>query len=51
MAIPREVRVRYGLELDWQMPSLIPKQAWARWLVYELIYACPGSRNATTFNL
>ena len=51
MATLREVPVRYDLERDLQMPSLIPRQAWARRLVYELIYAWPGGRRATTFNV
>lgn len=33
------------------MPSLIPKSPWARRLAYELVYAWPGSRHATTFNV
>lgn len=33
------------------MPSLIPQSSWARRLVYELVYAWPGSRHATTFNV
>lgn len=33
------------------MPSLIPRSPWARRLVYELVYAWPGSRHATTFNV
>lgn len=32
------------------MPSLIPRSVWARRLVYELVYAWPGSGHATTFN-
>lgn len=33
------------------MPSLIPKSPWARRLVYELVYAWPAGRRATTFNV
>lgn len=33
------------------MPSLIPQTPWARRLVYELVYAWPGSRHLTTFNV
>ncbi len=33
------------------MPSLIPDRPWARRLVYELIYAWPGSRRTAAFNV
>jgi SAM-dependent methyltransferase len=33
------------------LASLIPESPWARRLVYELVYAWPGSRHATTFNV
>lgn len=33
------------------MPSLIPHNAWARRLIYELIYAWPGSWATSTFNV
>ena len=33
------------------MPSLIPHSTWARRLVYELVYAWPGSGHASTFNV
>ncbi len=33
------------------MPSLIPQSAWARRLVYEMIYAWPGSWGGSTFNV
>lgn len=33
------------------MSSLIPQSAWARRLVYELIYAWPGTWSGTTFNV
>lgn len=38
----------------WQglfLSSFIPQGAWARRLAYELVYAWPGSRHATTFNI
>lgn len=33
------------------MSSFIPQGTWARRLAYELVYAWPGSRHATTFNI
>lgn len=33
------------------MTSLIPQSPWARRLAYELVYAWPGGRHATTFNV
>lgn len=33
------------------MSSLIPESPWARRLVYELVYAWPGSRRVATFNV
>jgi ubiquinone/menaquinone biosynthesis C-methylase UbiE len=33
------------------LSSFIPQRAWARRIAYELVYAWPGSRHATTFNI
>lgn len=33
------------------MPSLIPNSPWGRRLVYELVYAWPGSQRAKSFNV